>query len=147
VDITNIAYKGAGPAVTDTLGGHVPLAILSLAGATPHIEAGRLRALATSGAKRWPTLPNVPTLVELGYPDVVYLNWQGVFAPAGTPPDVIGRLQKEISAVLAEADIKDFLVGIGAAPVESDPSAFEGMLKADRVANQKIVSKLKLKVD
>jgi tripartite-type tricarboxylate transporter receptor subunit TctC len=67
VDITNIAYKGAGPAVTDTLGGHVPLAILSLAGATPHIEAGRLRALATSGAKRWPTLPNVPTLVELGY--------------------------------------------------------------------------------
>jgi tripartite-type tricarboxylate transporter receptor subunit TctC len=70
-----------------------------------------------------------------------------VFAPAGTPPDVIARLQKEISAVLAEADIKDFLVGIGAAPVESDPSAFEAMLKADRVANQKIVSKLKLKVD
>jgi tripartite-type tricarboxylate transporter receptor subunit TctC len=147
VEIVNIAYKGAGPAVTDTLGGHVPLAILSLAGATPHIEAGRLRALASSGATRWPTLPNVPTLAELGYPEVVYLNWQGIFAPAGTPPEIVARLQKEISAVLAEPEVKEFLIGIGAAPVDSNPTTFDAMLKADYLANQKIVNKLKLKVD
>jgi tripartite-type tricarboxylate transporter receptor subunit TctC len=147
VEIANIPYKGAGPALTDTLGGQVPLAILSLAGATPHIEAGRLRALASSGAARWPTLPNVPTIAELGYPDVVYLNWQGVFAPAGTPPDIVARLQKEISAVLAEPEVKEFLIGIGAAPVESNPTKFDAMLKADYLANQKIVNKLKLKVD
>jgi len=147
VEIANIPYKGAGPALTDTLGGQVPLAILSLAGATPHIEAGRLRALASSGAARWPTLPNVPTIAELGYPDVVYLNWQGVFAPAGTPPDIVARLQKEISAVLAEPEVKEFLIGIGAAPVESNPTKFDAMLKADYLANQKIVNKLKMKVD
>ena len=147
VDIVNVAYKGAGPAVTDTLGGHVPLAILSLAGATPHIEAGRLRALASSGATRWPTLPNVPTIAELGYPDVVYLNWQGIFTPAGTPPDIVARLQKEVSAVLAEPEVKEFLIGIGAAPVDSNPPAFDAMLKADYLANQRIVNKLKLKVD
>jgi tripartite-type tricarboxylate transporter receptor subunit TctC len=147
VDIVNVAYKGAGPAVTDTLGGHVPLAILSLAGATPFIESGQLRALASSGAARWPTLPNVPTIAELGYPDVVYLNWQGIFAPVGTPPEIVARMQKEVSAVLAEPEVKDFLIGIGAAPVESNPTAFDAMLKADYLANQKIVNKLKLKVD
>jgi tripartite-type tricarboxylate transporter receptor subunit TctC len=147
IEIANIAYKGAGPAVTDTLGGHVPLAILSLAGATPHIEAGRLRALASSGAARWPTLPNVPTIAELGYSDVVYLNWQGIFAPAGTPPEIVARLQKEVSAVLAESEVKEFLIGIGAAPVDSNPTTFDAMLKADYLANQKIVNKLKLKVD
>ena len=147
VDIVNIAYKGAGPAVTDTLGGHVPLAILSLAGATPFIESGRLRPLASSGATRWPTLPHVPTIAELGYPEVVYLNWQGIFAPAGTPPEIVARLQKEVSAVLAEPGVKEFLIGIGAAPVDSNPAAFDRMLKADYLANQKIVDKLKLKVD
>ena len=147
VQIANVAYKGAGPAVQDALGGHVPLAMLSLAGATPHIAAGRLRALASSGATRWPTLPDVPTIAELGYPDVVYLNWQGIFAPAGTPPEIVARLQREIVAVLAEDEVKEFLIGIGAAPVNSNPSDFDAMLKADYVANQKIVNKLKLKVD
>ena len=96
---------------------------------------------------RWPTLPNVPTIAELGYPEVVYLNWQGIFAPAGTLPEIVARLRKEVSAVLAEPDEKQFLIGIGAAPVESDPTSFDAMLKADYVANQKIVNKLKLKVD
>jgi hypothetical protein len=81
------------------------------------------------------------------HPDVVYLNWQGVLAPAGTPPEIVARLQKEIAAVLAEADVKEFLTGIGAAPVASKPTDFEAMLRADYVANQKVVSKLKLKVD
>jgi tripartite-type tricarboxylate transporter receptor subunit TctC len=147
VEIVSVAYKGAGPAVQDVLGGHIPLAMLSLAGATPHIAAGRLRALVSSGATRWPTLPEVPTMIEMGYPDVVYLNWQGILAPAGTPPEIVARLQKEIAAVLAEADVKEFLNGIGAAPVASKPTDFESMLKADDIANQKIVSKLKLKVD
>jgi tripartite-type tricarboxylate transporter receptor subunit TctC len=147
IDIVNVAYKGAGPAVTDTLGGHVPLAILSLAGATPYIESGQLRALASSGTTRWPTLPNVPTIAELGYPDVVYMNWQGIFAPAGTPPEIVARIQKEVAAVLAEPELKEFLIGIGAAPVDSNPAKFDAMLKADYLANQKIVNKLKLKVE
>ena len=147
VEITNVAYKGAGPAVQDVLGGHVPLAMLSLAGATPHIAAGRLRPLAISSARRWPTLPDVPTFAELGYSDVVYLNWQGVFVPVGTSPEIVARLQKDIASVLAEADVKEFLNGIGAAPVTTSPAEFESMLKADYIANQKIVNKLKLKVE
>jgi tripartite-type tricarboxylate transporter receptor subunit TctC len=147
IQIANIAYKGAGPAVQDAIGGHVPLSMLSLAGATPHIAAGRLRPLASSGATRWPTLPDVPTFKELGYPDVVYLNWQGILAPAGTPPEVVSRLHKEISAVLAEPQVKDTLSGIGAAPVASNPSDFDAMLKADYLVNQKIVTNLKLKIE
>lgn len=82
-------------------GEHVPPAMLSLAGATRHIAAERLRALAISSASRWPTLPDLPTFAELGYPDVVYLNCQGVFVAAGTSPEIVARLQ-DIAAVLAE---------------------------------------------
>ena len=74
-------------------GEHVPPAMLSLAGATRHIAAERLRALAISSASRWPTLPDLPTFAELGYPDVVYLNCQGVFVAAGTSPEIVARLQ------------------------------------------------------
>jgi len=147
IDIPDIPYKGAGPALQDTLGGHVPLAMLSLAGAAPHIAAGRLHALASSGAARWPSLPDVPTIAELGYPDVVYLNWQGVLAPAGTPPDIVARLHKEIAAVLDEGPIQERLTAMGAPPVVKGPADFAAMLRADYATNQQIVGKLNLKVN
>src|SRR5690606_35535390 len=100
IDITSVADKGSGPAAIHAIGGHVDIAIVDLPTALQNIKAGKLRALAVTSPRRLATLPDVPTFAEAGVEGYEYTGWFGFVAPAGTPQDVIQRLQQDMSAVL-----------------------------------------------
>jgi tripartite-type tricarboxylate transporter receptor subunit TctC len=109
VDITHVPFKGGGPLAAAVLGGQPPIASMALAGQLPNIKAGKLRALASSSARRLPALPDVPTLVELGFPGMEDYTWIGVFAPAGTPPEIPQKLNDALMRALQTPEIKERL--------------------------------------
>lgn len=116
IRMTHIPYKGAGPALADTLGGQVPLHFLALAPAIPLIKANKLVPLAVTGAKRAPSMPDVPTVAEAGLPGYEVLTWYAAFAPAATPKPVLSRLHDEMSAVLKTAELAGVFHGHGLEP-------------------------------
>src|SRR5690606_3608106 len=119
VDLTHIPYKGNGPATTAILGGEVSVMFLQMAIAAPHIEAGKLTALALSGAERSDAMPDVPTLSETVLPGFDVTPWFGVLAPAGTPEPIVQRLNTAIVDALNEPDVKEMLTRQGAKPASS----------------------------
>ena len=121
--LLHIPYKGSGPAVTDMLGGQVDLMFDSITSARPHIQSGKLLALGVTSARRSPALPEVPTLAEAGVPGYEVSPWFAVFAPAGTPADVVARLNKALITVLRQPEIVRKLESVGAEPIGSTPQA------------------------
>jgi tripartite-type tricarboxylate transporter receptor subunit TctC len=121
-DMLHVPYKGGTPALIDTIAGQAQLCLSSLIQTTAHIRAGKLRALATSGAKRSVILPDVPTISEAGVPGYETQNWWGVAAPRGTPANVVNRLNEEIKAVLLAPDTEKRLVNEGAEPALKTPA-------------------------
>jgi tripartite-type tricarboxylate transporter receptor subunit TctC len=113
-DITHVPYRGSGPALTDLTAGHVQLMFDNLPSALPHIKAGTLRALAVTGPKRAPQLPDVPTMAEAGFPDVQAVAWFGLVAPAATPSDVLAKLNADVNKALALADMKQRMGDVAA---------------------------------
>jgi tripartite-type tricarboxylate transporter receptor subunit TctC len=111
--MTHVPYKGGGPLAADALAGHVPVAMATTALLSPHIRSGALVPLAVTSAQRDPALPDVPTLAEQGVKDFEALAWWGVFAPAGTPADIISRINRELSAALSEPTVRTRLTGLG----------------------------------
>jgi tripartite-type tricarboxylate transporter receptor subunit TctC len=107
LDITPIHFKGAGPAVTAAVTGEPPLGAYAISGPLPHIKSGKLRALAVSSAKRVPTLPDVPTFAEAGFPGIEDYTWIGVFLPAGTPGPIVQRLNDAINRAMQAPDVKE----------------------------------------
>ncbi|HZV92920.1 MAG TPA: tripartite tricarboxylate transporter substrate binding protein, partial [Caldimonas sp.] len=105
IDITHIPYKGSGPAIQDVMAGQVDMMFDTTVVAGPHIESGRLRALAVTSARRLPSMPNVPTVAET-VPGYEVISWQAIFAPAGTPRSIVERLHDAIVKILAEPDIQ-----------------------------------------
>jgi tripartite-type tricarboxylate transporter receptor subunit TctC len=130
--LNHVPYRGSGQATTDLLGGRVAVAIPGTAGMVAHIRAGKLRALAVTGASRSPQLPEVPTLQELGVKGYEAYVWMGLLAPKGTPQPIIGRLQREVSAVLAEPEAKTYMANAGIEIVGSTPEAFGRFYRAER---------------
>ena len=116
IRMTHIPYKGAGPALADTLGGQVPLHFLALAPAIPLIKANKLVPLAVTGAKRAPSMPDVPTVAEAGLPGYEVLTWYAAFAPAATPKAVLVRLHDEMSALLKTPELAGVFQGHGLEP-------------------------------
>ena len=113
-EIVHVPYKGGGPALIDLLGGQVQMTFNNILSALPQVRADKLRALAMTGAKRSAALPEVPTAVEAGLPDYVVLQWNGIFAPAGTPRAIVLRLNAEIDRMLAQPEMRERLSGDGA---------------------------------
>jgi tripartite-type tricarboxylate transporter receptor subunit TctC len=116
VDITHIPYKGSGPAIQDVIGGQVDMMFDTSVVAGPHIDSGKLRAIAVSSAKRLPSLPNVPTVAESGVPglaDYEVTSWQAIFAPAGTPKAIVDRLHAEIGKIMKEPEMQDRIAKLG----------------------------------
>ncbi len=113
IPIENIPYNGAGPAIQAILAKTTPLGTTALPPAHPHTKSGALRALAVTGATRWFDMPDVPTMVEAGFPDIVSETFQGMYAPAGTPPEIVERVARDTLAVLKEPDVLEKLRGIG----------------------------------
>jgi tripartite-type tricarboxylate transporter receptor subunit TctC len=124
IDLLHIPFKGAGPGVIDVIGGHTQAINGTISTLSPHIRAGKLRALAVTGDRRSPALPGVPTFAEAGVPGYDAGNWIGLAAPAGTPAPVIARLQKEIVAMQKTAEFKKQLANHGSEVLQMGPAEF-----------------------
>jgi tripartite-type tricarboxylate transporter receptor subunit TctC len=126
IDIVHVPYKGGGPAMQDLLGGQIPAMIATPPTALPHVKAGKIRALATTGAARAALMPDVPTVAESGYPGYEATNWYAYLAPAGTPKDVLERLQRELVQALNAPDVREQLDRQG---MEAKPGTPEELTK------------------
>ncbi len=113
-EMEHVPYKGGVPAITDTLGGQVPLMYADLVAALPHIQSGKLRAIAVGSPQRVAVIPNVPTIAEQGFKGFEAVSWGGLMAPLGTPKDVVNRISDEVKAILAEKETQDKLLNAGA---------------------------------
>ena len=115
-DMQHVAYRGGVPAITDLLGGQVPLMYADLVAALPHIKSGRLLAIAVGSPKRVGVIPDVKTIAEQGIAGYEAVSWGGLLAPAGTPKNIVERISKEVGEILAEKDTQEKLIGAGAIP-------------------------------
>ena len=130
IDMLHVAYKGTPPAVQDLLGGQVMTAFVPIISAKPHVEAGKMKAYALTGA-RSPLMPNLATFKELGYPQMEIYAWTGFLAPAGTPPAIVQRLNREFTAALKLPEAQAKLRAIDLEPIPGSPEEFAAMMKAD----------------
>lgn len=149
VRTTHVPYKGAGQAVSDLLSGQMQFAFTTTQIALPHVEAGRLRMLGIGSAKRFPRLPNLPTIAESG-PDLRGYEaeqWYGVIAPRGTPAPIINKLSNELRNIVANADFQERLLSQGIAPVGSTPEAFAATIRQNIARFAKVIKELGLKVE
>ena len=129
LDLVAVAFNGGGPAITSTIGGHTPILYTSISTAAGHIKQGTVRALAVTGARRSPALPDVPTLAEAGAPDQESEIILGVLVPRGTPQEVIDRLHREIARIIALPEIRERLSALGFEPIASTPEEFADRIK------------------
>jgi tripartite-type tricarboxylate transporter receptor subunit TctC len=139
IDLTHVAYKGTVAVDADLLGGQIAAGVSALSDFLALHRAGKLRILATSGAKRSLLLPDVPTFREQGYAGVEATGWQGVFAPARTPRPVIERLSGAIVAAMQAPEIREKLLGLGIEPTGTSPERLDAILKADTARWRKLV--------
>ena len=139
VQIVEVPYRGSGPATLDALAGQVPLAMVDLVAALPHIKAGKLLALGVTGAQRQPTLPEVPTMAEGGVPGYESTGWFGLVAPAGTPASIITRLNAEVVAALSDPQIAQAMRAQGVEPVPTKPEEFERFIKSETLKWAKVI--------
>ncbi|HZP78015.1 MAG TPA: tripartite tricarboxylate transporter substrate binding protein [Pseudolabrys sp.] len=139
-DLTHVPYKGAGPALNDVIGEHVDFYFPGLPAAMPHVKSGTLKLLAVSSAKRSSAAPDVPTVAEAtGIENFDFTLWQGFFAPRGTPKPIIERLNKEINAVLDQADVRARLSAAGAEIVHMSSAEFAGFVQNESAKYLKII--------
>jgi len=139
IDIVHVPYKGAAPAVSDLLGGQVQMGIFDVPVVLPHIKSGKLKALAATTGKRVPTLPDVPTTAEVGYPRVISDNWYGLVAPAGTPPEILKRLNAAAVAALHTQALADQFAKVGGIPFPSTQEEYRAFLADEQARWGKII--------
>jgi tripartite-type tricarboxylate transporter receptor subunit TctC len=131
VDMTHVPYKSAGQSIADLVGGQLSASFEAMIPALPHIKAGKLRALAVTGAERSPLLPDVPTVAEAGVPGFESTAWYGVVAPAGTPPEIAQRLNAEFARVLSQPDVKQRITELGGLQVSLTAESFGKLINAE----------------
>ena len=131
IDITHVPYRGAGPAISDLIGGQIQVMFVTPPLSLEHIRSGKLRPLAYTAAKRWAVLPDVPTMAEAGVQDFIMDGgWYGMFAPAKTPADIVGRLNQIVRQGLMTPDVQRNLSALGLSPFESSPAEFRTFVAA-----------------
>jgi len=144
---THVPYKGSSPLITDLLGGHVPLAFDNLPASLPHIQAGKLRALAVASATRSPSLPDVPTIAEAGLPGYAVEPWFGVYGPAGLPPHAVERLESALQEALNDPGVKDKLLAAGFSPRSSTSEELATLTKDEYERLGKVADEAKMRAD
>ncbi len=147
IDLAAIPFGGAGPAVAAVVGNQLPFGCTAMPPTTPHIQAGRLRALAVTSARRSPTLPNVQTMAEAGFKGQEADTLQGMLVPAGTSKTIVDKLHSEIVRIVALPDVKERIVGLGFDIVASSPSAFAAQIKVEVEKWSKVVKSAGIKVE
>jgi tripartite-type tricarboxylate transporter receptor subunit TctC len=147
IDLVHVPYKGSGGALADLVGGHVQAMIVSLQTVAPYVQSGKLRMLAVMSAERSEAFPDVPTLKELGLPDLEVDTWYGVFAPAGTAKPVIAKLNSELNALLKEPDVRDLLRKQGMIAVGGTPERFGALVQSELKRWPRVVAAAGIKAD
>jgi len=147
VDIVHVPFKGGGPAMIDVIGGHSQVLVSSLIQTMPHVRSGKLKALATGGAKRSAILPDIPTIAEAGVPGYEMTNWWGIVAPAGTPQPILDKLAKEIGAVLSTPETQKQFAADGAEVVQKSPADFAAFFAAELAKWERVVKDAKIKAE
>ena len=145
IDIVHVPYKGGGPAMADLVGGQVQFSFASMASAVPFVRSGRLRAIAVSGGERSALFPDVPTVAEAGLPGFASEDWQGILAPAKTPPDIVQKLNGEIGRILVRPEVKTKLQAAGFEPKPSTPEWFAQFIQAETVKWAKLLKGIGIK--
>ena len=131
IDMMHIPYKGVAPAVADLVAGQVDVMFTGTSSAAPHVKAGKLVALAVSSAKRQASFPTTPTVAESGYPEFDFITWYGLAAPAGTPRDIVMRINQEVAAALNEPETKQKLLGMGVISTPTSPAEFTAFVRSE----------------
>lgn len=145
IKMTHVPYGGAGPAIQSVLGSTTPVACTALPPARPLIASGALVPLAITGAKRWPDLPDVPTMIDLGYQDFVAETFQGFLAPAATPPEIVAALAKASAATLADKTIRDQLQASGYVVLATTPEQFRDVIETEVPKWRDLIAKADIK--
>ena len=131
VQMTHVPYKGGGQAVVDVVGGQIPMVIIGMTAATPHVRAGRLRAIATTGAKRSFAFPDVPTVAEQGFPGFAADAWYGLLTTAGTPRPIVDKLNGEVIRIMKLPESKERMANVGFEIVASSPAEFAQLIREE----------------
>ena len=139
VDVTAIHFRGAGPAAAAVLGNEPPIGSLAVTAAMPLVKSGKVRALAISSSQRHPTLPDVPTFVESGFPTIQDYTWVGMFVPAGTPNDIVERLNSAVNRIIRMPDVRERLEGLAFDAVGGTPREFADYVRAEVIRWAKVV--------
>jgi tripartite-type tricarboxylate transporter receptor subunit TctC len=150
VKFTHIPYKGSGPAIQDVIGGQVDMMFDTSVVAGPHVQSGKLRAIAVTSAKRLASMPDVPTVAEsgiAGLQDFEVLSWQAIFVPAGTPAPIVDRLHTEIRKILATPEMQDKLKGFGMEPADLTPPKIAAFQKAEVEKWAQVIKAAGIKAD
>jgi tripartite-type tricarboxylate transporter receptor subunit TctC len=147
VDLLHVAYKGGGPALTDLMGGRVQVMFDTAASAMPHVRGGRLRALAISGPKRSPEYPDLPTFAEAGLAAYDTNAWYSIHLPAGTPPDIVKRLNGELVAILRQPDVQERFKQLSTEPVGNSPEEFDAFVRAELAKYAQVIKQAGIKLD
>jgi tripartite-type tricarboxylate transporter receptor subunit TctC len=146
IDVVHIPYKGTPEALTDTMAGRVAYFFSPISAALPHVRDGKLVALGVSSAKRASTLPNVPTVAESGLPGFEYNLWVGMFAPAGTPADVVDKINRDVNRVLREPEVRERMAALGAEAMAMSPAEFDKFMRSEMDDAARIVKAGGIKV-
>ncbi len=139
VDLLHVPYKGTGQAVTDLLAGHVNLMFAPAQTVMPYVREGRLKALALTGSKRSETLPDLPTVAESGLPGYEAVGWFGLLAPAATPRATVAKASADVNRVLAEREVREKMLGLGADPSGDTPEEFARFIRGDQAKWSKLM--------
>jgi tripartite-type tricarboxylate transporter receptor subunit TctC len=147
IDLVHVPYKGSAPAIQDVIGGQVPMMFDTSVVAGPHIQSGKLRALAVTSGKRAPAFPNVPTVAEAGLPGYELVSWQALFAPAGTPQPILDRLYAEIVGILKSAEMQERLASLGMEPSGMTPAELSTFQRAEIEKWARVIKAAGVKID
>jgi tripartite-type tricarboxylate transporter receptor subunit TctC len=147
VAMTHVPYKGGGPAMNDVMGGQVPVFFANMASSLAHVKGGKLRALAITGAKRSPALPDVPTMAEAGVPGYEVYEWNAIFAPAATPAAVVAKLADAVSKALQSADLRERITAMGGEIVAYGPADADRFVREQTELWGKVVRAGNVRVD
>ena len=147
INIVHAPFQGGGPAITAAVGGHIPMVLANVSEVVVFAKGGKMRPLAVTTAERAEAMPDIPTMREVGYPEVESTNWSGLVVPAATPPAVIARLNAELAGALRNAEVRDKLKTYGMSPAPGTPEQFDAFLRSESVRYGKVVREAGIKAD